>query len=52
MLPCVSLNFYATCDDCCEETCGLRGIFQDARDALLQVLENRYLSDIMDKDIE
>ena len=52
MLPCVSLNFYATCDDCCEATCGLRGIFQDARDALLQVLENRYLSDIMDKDIE
>src|SRR5690554_5876483 len=34
MLPCVSLNFYATCDDCCEATCGLRGIFQEARDAL------------------
>lgn len=50
MLPCVSLNFYATCDDCCEATCGLRGIFQEARDALLKVLENRYLSDIMDKE--
>ena len=51
MLPCVSLNFYTTCDDCCEATCGLRGIFQEARDALLKVLENRYLSDIMDKDL-
>lgn len=50
MLPCVSLNFYATCEDCSEDTCGLRGVFQDARDALLQVLENRYLSDITDKD--
>lgn len=50
MLPCVSLNFYATCDDCCEATCGLRGVFQEARDALLKVLENRYLSDIMDLD--
>lgn len=50
MLPCVSLNFYATCDDCCEATCGLRGVFQEARDALLKVLENRYLSDIMDSD--
>lgn len=52
MLPCVSLNFYATCDDCCEATCGLRGIFQEARDALLKVLENRYLSDIIDKEPE
>ena len=50
MLPCVSLNFYATCDDCCEATFGLRGVFQEARDALLKVLENRYLSDIMDLD--
>lgn len=50
MLPCVSLNFYATCDNCCEETCGLHPVFQEARDALLNVLENRYLSDIIDKD--
>lgn len=52
MLPCVSLNFYATCDDCCEATCGLRGIFQETRDALLKVLENKYLSDIIDKDLK
>ena len=52
MLPCVSLNFYATCDDCCEATCGLRTIFTEARDVLLKVLENRYLSDIIDKDLE
>lgn len=52
MLPCVSLNFYTTCNDCCETTCGLRKTFQEARDALLRVLENRTLSDIIDKDIE
>src|SRR5690554_1633929 len=52
MLPCVSLNFYATCNDCCEATCGLRGIFQDARDALLKVFENRTLIDIIDSEVE
>src|SRR5690554_7117630 len=35
MLPCVSLNFYTTCDDCCEATCGLRGIFQDRKSTRL-----------------
>lgn len=50
MLPCVSLNFYNTCDDCCENSCGLRNIFSEARDAILKVLENRTLLDIIDKE--
>lgn len=49
MLPCVSLNFYASCDTCDEKTCGLKNIFQEARDALLSVFENRSLLDIVDK---
>lgn len=52
MLPCVSLNFYASCDICDENTCGLKDTFQEARDALLSVFEHRTLLDIMDKKVE
>ena len=49
MLNCVSLNFYEPCENCDENTCGLKGTFQEARDALLNVFENRTIKDIMDK---
>lgn len=51
MLPCVSLNFYTSCDTCDENTCGLQSTFIEARDALLLVLEGKTLLDIVDKDV-
>ena len=39
--PCVSLNFYVKCDDCQdEETCPLKPIMEQVRDANLAVYEN------------
>jgi Rrf2 family protein len=49
LLPCVSLNFYEKCKDCNERTCGLKKIFAQTRDATLHVLENKVLSDLIDK---
>ncbi len=49
LLPCVSLNFYEKCKDCNERTCGLKKVLAQARDATLQVLENKVLSDLIDK---
>jgi Rrf2 family protein len=43
--PCVSLNFYVKCDDCAdEETCALRPIMEQVRDANLAVYEGTTLS--------
>lgn len=42
--PCVSLNFYVRCDDCTdEETCAIRPIMQQVRDANLAVYETTTL---------
>jgi Rrf2 family protein len=47
-LPCVSLNFYGKCDDCQEEeACKLRNILVNWRDANLEVLEKKTLSDLL-----
>ncbi|GAB4043533.1 RrF2 family transcriptional regulator [Spirosoma jeollabukense] len=41
---CVSLNFYVRCDDCAdEETCTIRPIMLQVRDANLSVYENTTL---------
>lgn len=45
---CVSLHFYGKCDDCAdEETCPLRNILADWRDANLVVLEKKTLADLL-----
>lgn len=49
LLNCVSLNFYKPCDNCNEKTCCINPVMQEARDAILKVLEKRTLLDIMDK---
>ncbi len=47
---CVSLHFYGKCDDCAdEETCTLRNILADWRDANLAVLENKTIADLLIK---
>lgn len=39
MLPCVSLNYYSPCLECKhEETCVIRTVFEQVRDATLNVL--------------
>lgn len=47
MLPCVSLHFYQECPDCDKTNCGLNRTIAEARDAILGVLEHRFLSDIV-----
>ena len=40
LLPCVSLNYYAPCDECDEETCTIKPVFEQVRDQTLAVLGN------------
>lgn len=47
MLPCVSLNFYKRCDNCDETACGLHDIMINVRDATLNVLETKTLTDLL-----
>ncbi len=47
LLPCVSLNFYEQCADCDERNCKINKIFIEARDATLQILENRSVQDLL-----
>jgi len=45
---CVSLHFYGKCDDCGdEETCSLRNVMEQWRDANLVVLEQKTLMDLI-----
>ncbi|MEO7802239.1 MAG: Rrf2 family transcriptional regulator [Ginsengibacter sp.] len=47
LLPCVSLYFYERCQDCNEKVCRLNKVLIEARDAILGVLENKMLQDIV-----
>ena len=51
LLPCVSLNFYQKCDECInEETCGVRDVFMDVRNATLKVLSETSIADIIKRE--
>lgn len=51
LLPCVSLNFYRSCDECkSEEVCGIRDTFVDVRNAMLQILNDTSIADIINKE--
>jgi Rrf2 family protein len=51
LLPCVSLNYYEPCVECKDEvTCGLNKVLTQVRDEMLNVLENKTLSDILEKE--
>ncbi len=52
MLSCVSLNFYKPCENCNPDTCCVKPILEEVRDATLKVLEKRTLWDIKDGLIE
>ncbi|MEO2062699.1 MAG: Rrf2 family transcriptional regulator [Christiangramia sp.] len=47
MVPCVSLNYYETCDDCPDEHyCSVHKLMIQVRDASLKVLGENTLADI------
>ncbi len=47
MLPCVSLYFYKPCDSCDPDSCRIKLLFSEARDAVLGVLEKKTLQDLV-----
>lgn len=51
LLPCVSLNFYESCHDCpSEETCGLRDVVLEVREASIKILSKTSLADILKRE--
>ncbi|WP_041739447.1 RrF2 family transcriptional regulator [Echinicola vietnamensis] len=51
LLPCVSLNYYEACEECRDqEKCGLNQVMIQVRDETLNILENKTLADILDKE--
>ena len=47
LLPCVSQSSYQRCNECHdEETCGMRLLFKEVRDATAQILDNTSLAKV------
>ena len=46
MLPCVSLNYYRSCDDCDEKECEVKGVFEQVRDRTLEVLNGKTIKSL------
>jgi Rrf2 family protein len=49
LLPCVSLNYYASCEGCDESTCQIKGVFEQVRDKTLGILNHTSLADLRDQ---
>lgn len=51
LLPCASKNYYEICDECPDENaCGLRFVMEEVRDETLNILENKTIQDIIDRE--
>lgn len=49
-LPCVSQTAYQKCEECVdEETCGIRMIMREVRDATAAILDGATLKDVLDR---
>lgn len=49
-VPCVSESAYAKCDECDDEqTCGIRLVMKDVRDAMAKILDGTTLSDVLEQ---
>jgi Rrf2 family protein len=49
-LPCVSQTAYKRCDECIDEnTCGIRMVMRDVRDATAKILDQTTLADVVEK---
>ena len=50
MLPCVSLNYYESCEECIDEkNCSIRKAFIDVRDETLRILAGSTLKQMIKK---
>lgn len=53
LLPCVSLNFYRSCEECKQEqSCGIRDTFVEVRNAMLQILNDTSIASLINKEKE
>jgi Rrf2 family protein len=49
-VPCVSETAYAVCEECVDEqTCGIRLVMKDVRDAIAQIFDGTTLSDVLER---
>jgi Rrf2 family protein len=49
-VPCVSSSAYEKCEECeNEDTCGIKMVMKDVRDAMAQILDNTTLADVLEK---
>ncbi|HEY6008479.1 MAG TPA: Rrf2 family transcriptional regulator, partial [Geobacteraceae bacterium] len=49
-VPCVSVMAYAKCDECDDEqTCGIRLVMKEVRDAIADILDGTTLADVLDR---
>lgn len=46
MLPCVSLNYYRSCDECEEDSCQIKGVFEQVRDRTLEILTGQTIKSL------
>jgi Rrf2 family protein len=49
MLPCVSLNYYTSCEECDEENCQIKNVFEQVRDETLKVLTTTSIDSMRSK---
>jgi|SaaInlLV_10m_DNA_1039704.scaffolds.fasta_scaffold70775_2 Rrf2 family protein len=49
LLPCVSLNYYASCDECDEASCSIKGVFEQVRDRTLEILNSSTIASMRNK---
>ena len=47
MLPCVSLNYYRSCDDCNEAQCEVKSVFEQVRDRTLELLNGKTIKSLI-----
>lgn len=51
LIPCVSYKYYERCAECTdEETCGLRNVVQEVREATNKILSNVTLQDMLKRE--
>ncbi len=52
LLPCVSLNFYESCEECIggEEQCALHVVMLEVREATVEILAKTSLSDLVERE--
>lgn len=52
MIPCASLNYYESCDDCPnEETCVINKLMLEIRDNTLSILKGKSLHQLMEESV-